>query len=358
MATSTARRLDGVAVSPAALQAAIDRLPRIRLGHLPTPLEPCPRLTSALRGSEIFVKRDDCTGLAFGGNKVRQHEFLFAAAREAGADTVVLGAGTQSNWCRQASAAAAKLGLKVALVLVHGVKGPVLQGNLLLDRVMGADVTIVPGTDLEVLPEHLEAKAAELRARGRKPYVFGWADLKTQATAAVGYVNAVVELHAQLAALGRSADAIYVAGFDVTPAGLLFGVRALGLKTRVVAINPLRTSVDRRTEIAGICGGIADLLGIDFGVRPADVTTTDDYIGEAYGLLTDAAREAILLAGRTEGLILDPVYTSKAMSGLVDHIRKGELRNGETVVFIHTGGTPALFAYAEDLELGLSDPDR
>jgi len=351
----TAAVRSNATVAPAALAEALARQPRVPLAHLPTPLEPCPRLSAALGGPDILVKRDDCTGLAFGGNKVRQHEFLFAAALAAGADTVVLGAGTQSNWCRQASAAAAKLGLKVALVLVHGVKGPMIQGNLLLDRVLDADVTVIPGTDLEVLPAHLAARAEALRAEGRKPYVFGWADVTTQAIGALGYVNAVLELYAQLQAMGRAADHIYLAGFDVTPTGVLYGVRALGLGARVVAINPLRTSVARPVEMARIAGGIGERLGLPLGLTPADVTSTDDFIGPGYGILTPAAREAILMAGRTEGLILDPVYTSKAMAGLIDHVRKGIVRKGETVVFIHTGGTPALFAYADDLALGLRD---
>jgi 1-aminocyclopropane-1-carboxylate deaminase/D-cysteine desulfhydrase-like pyridoxal-dependent ACC family enzyme len=355
MATATARTPATLPVEPAAIEAALARVPRLRLGHLPTPLEPAPRLSAALGGPDILIKRDDCTGIAFGGNKIRQHEFLFAAAKAAGADSIVIGAATQSNWCRQAAAVAAKLGLAAHLVLVHGIKGPTIQGNLLLDRILGAEVTVVPGTDLEVLPAHLAAKADELRAKGRKPYNFGWADLTTQSTAALGYVNAALELDGQLRALGREAAAIYLAGFDVTPAGLNFGVHALGRGTRVVAINPLKTSRDRRGEIADICAGIGERLGLPSPVTAADVISLDDYIGPGYGIVTPAAREAILLAGRTEGLILDPVYTSKAMAGLADHIRRGDLRKGQTVVFIHTGGTPALFAYAEDIGLGLSD---
>ncbi|MSP83333.1 MAG: pyridoxal-phosphate dependent enzyme [Alphaproteobacteria bacterium] len=355
MVTSNASRAAAAPTDRSTLQTALDRVPRLRFGHLPTALEFCPRLTAALGGPDIFVKRDDCTGIAFGGNKVRQHEFLFAAAKAAGADTVVLGAATQSNWCRQASAIAARLGMAASLVLVHGVKGPVLQGNLLLDRVLGAEVTIVPGTDLEVLPQHLAAKAAELKAKGRKPFVFGWADLRTQSTAALGYVNAALELDAQLTALGKQADAIYLAGFDVTPAGLLWGIRALGMPTQMVTLNPLQVSGDRHLQIAAIAGGIDERLGIRVGIEPDQVITIDDYIGPAYGIMTDAGREAILLAGRTEGLILDPVYTSKAMAGLIDHIRKGTLKKGQTVVFIHTGGTPALFAYADDMKLDLAD---
>jgi 1-aminocyclopropane-1-carboxylate deaminase/D-cysteine desulfhydrase-like pyridoxal-dependent ACC family enzyme len=355
MATATARRTATPPLEPAELQAALDRIPRLRLGHLPTPLESCPRLTAALGGPEILVKRDDCTGIAFGGNKIRQHEYMFAAATAAGADAIVIGAATQSNWCRQAAAIAAKLGLEAHLVLVHGVKGPLVQGNLLLDRILGAHVTIVPGTDLEVLPAHLARKAEELRAKGRKPFVFGWADLATQATAALGYVNAALELDGQLRALGRTADVVWLAGFDVTPAGLLFGLRALGRPTRVVAVNPLRTGRDRREEIAAICDGIGARLGLPSPVGVPDVVSLDDYIGPAYGVVTPAGREAILTVGRTEGLVLDPVYTAKAMAGLIDHVRRGVLHKGETVVFLHSGGTPALFAYADDLGLSLAD---
>jgi len=332
------------------LQARIDRLPRVRLGHLPTPLDPCPRLSAALGGPDIFVKRDDATGIAFGGNKVRQHEFIFPQAVAQGADTIVIGAGTQSNWCRQATAAAAKLGMKAVLLLVHGQKGPAKQGNLLLDLLMDADVTIIPGNDLEILDPLLEAKAEELRRQGRKPYVFAGPDV--QARAAVGYANAMLEIDAQVGALGRKLDHLVLCGADVTPAGLNVGARALGLSTRVAGFSPIRWKEERDVSIAHLANLTCGKLDLRPGFTAADILNDDGQIGAGYGILSEAALEAMRLVARTEGLILDPVYTSKAMAGLIAEVRAGRMRKGETVVFLHTGGTPALFAYGEDLGLG------
>ena len=338
-------------ISAAALQARIDRLPRVRLAHLPTPLDHCPRLTGALGGPEIYVKRDDMTGLAFGGNKTRQLEFLLADAVEQGADCVVAGAYTQSNWCRQITAAARKLSLDPVLILVHGEKGPRNQGNLLLDRLMGADVTVVDGEDMEVLTPLLEAKVEELRAAGRRPYLCAPFGLDTLSLSAVGYVNAAIELGGQLAEAGVRADWLYMSGANITPGGMMMGLHALGAATRVVGITPIQWTNDRPTDIARIATATAARLDLDYAFTAADVINDDGYIGEKYGVVSPAGLEALNLAARTEGLILDPVYTAKALSGLIGHIREGRVGKGETVVFLHTGGLPALFAYAEDLGL-------
>jgi D-cysteine desulfhydrase family pyridoxal phosphate-dependent enzyme len=335
----------------AELQARIDRLPRTRLAHLPTPLEPCPRLSAALGGPEILVKRDDMTGLAFGGNKARQLEFLFPGIVASGCDTIVAGAYTQSNWCRQITAAACRLGLKVELVLVHGIKGSRLTGNLLLDKLMGANVTVVDIDDVQRLPPMLEAKTAELKAAGRKPYLVSPFAMSTLSISTVGYVEAMAEIDDQLAARGKRADRVYVSGANMTPAGLMLGAKALGRPTRVIGISPVRWEEDRQTDIARIANAAAQHLGLDLGITPADVENDPDFVGEKYGLVTPECREAVKLAASTEGLILDPVYTGKAMAGLIGHIRNGKIGKDETVVFVHTGGTPALFAYAEDLEL-------
>ena len=331
------------------LQERIRALPRVRLAHLPTPLEPCPRLSRALGGPEILVKRDDLTGLAFGGNKTRQLEFLLADLADTEADVIVAGAYTQSNWCRQITAAARKLGRDVSLVLLHGRKGPLRQGNLLLDDLMGADIRVSEVDDMQRLPPLLEARAAELRAAGRRPYLVDPFDLEVLARSALGYVEAALELDAQLDAAGTDADHVYVAGANMTPAGLLLGLRALGRKARVVGIAPIEWDEDRRVDIARIASAAARLLGLDLAFGPEEVISHGDYIGEGYGVLSAAARDAFLLAARSEGLILDPVYTGKAMAGLCDHVRRGLVGRGETVVFVHTGGNPAVFAYAEDL---------
>lgn len=332
------------------LRARIDALPRVQLAHLPTPLERCSRLAEALGAPEIWIKRDDLTGLAFGGNKTRQLEFVFADILAKGADTVVAGAYTQSNWCRQITGAARKLGLEVSLVLLHGEKGPALQGNLLLDRLMGADVTVVDLDTMERLTPVLEAKRDELRRAGRKPYLVAPFALDELVLGAIGYVNAALELDAQLEAAGLDPDWLYLCGANMTPAGMALGLRALGRRTRVVNVAPIAWSEPRAVDIARIASATARRLGLNLRIAPEDIQSHDDYIGERYGVVTAAGREAMQLVARTEGIILDPVYSSKAMAGLIDHVRTGRIGQGP-VVFLHTGGTPALFAYADDLGL-------
>ena len=339
----------------AELQARIDALPRVRLAHLPTPLERCPRLSAALGGPDIWIKRDDLTGLAFGGNKTRQLEFLFADILAAGADTVVAGAYTQSNWCRQITGAARKLGLEVALLLLHGEKGPALQGNLLLDRLMGAEVTVVDLASMEDLTPRLEAKAAELERAGRTPYVVRPFGLDKLVLGAVGYVNGALELDAQLEAAGIEPDFLYLCGANMTPAGMALGLKALGRRTRLTNFAPIVWSEPRAVDIARVATATAARLDLDLRLAPADIDNHDDYIGERYGVVTAGGREALRLLAGAEGIILDPVYSAKAMAGLIDHVRRGRIGKSQTVVFVHTGGTPALFAYAADLDL--SPPD-
>jgi 1-aminocyclopropane-1-carboxylate deaminase/D-cysteine desulfhydrase-like pyridoxal-dependent ACC family enzyme len=334
------------------LEARIAALARVPLAHLPTPLDPCPRLSEALGGPDIHIKRDDLTGLAFGGNKTRQLEFLFADVLARGADIVVAGAYSQSNWCRQITAAARKLGLEAALVLLHGVKGPRRQGNLLLMRLLGAEVAVVDLDDMQLLEPLLQAKADELAAAGRTPYVIAPFDLDQLALSTVGYVNAAVELDAQLEDAGLTPDYLYTAGANMTPAGLALGLAALGRATRVINISPITWDVDRATDIARIASAAARLLDLGIELRPADVTVDEGYIGEGYGIVSRESRAARKLVAESEGIFLDRGYSSKAMAGLIDHVRTGRVAKGESVVFLHTGGTPALFAYADDLEPG------
>ena len=334
------------------LRQRIRAVPRVRLAHLPTPLEHCPRLARALGGPDIYIKRDDLTGLAFGGNKTRQLEFLLADMVEKEADVIVAGAYTQSNWCRQITAAARKLERDVSLVLLHGEKGPARQGNLLLDDLMGADITVTDVDDMQKLLPLLEEKAEALRGAGRRPYLVNPFDLDILARSTVGYVEAAVELDAQLDEAGVDADYVYVSGANMTPAGLMLGLRALGRKACVAGITPIEWDEDRRVDIARIASATARLLDLNLAFGPEDVTNHDGYIGERYGVVSDASREAFLLTARSEGVILDPVYTSKAMAALCDHVRRGLIGSDEVVVFVHTGGNPAVFAYAEDLLAG------
>jgi len=331
------------------LAARLARIPRVQLAHLPTPLEACPRFSARVGGVQVYIKRDDLTGLALGGNKTRQLEFLFAEILTGGFDTIVAGAYTQSNWCRQISAAAAKFGLKARLVLMHGVKGPAVQGNLLLDRLLGAEVKVVDLDEMQRLAPLLEEEARALSAQGRRPYVLDPFAPEMLSLSALGYVNAALELDRQLADAEVSADHVYIAGANMTPAGLLVGLRALGSRARLISLSPIRWKEDRATDIARIANAAAERLSLDCHFVAGDIVSEENYIGERYGLLTPAAREAIHLLGETEGILLDPVYSGKAMAGLIDHVRQGRIGRDETVVFVHTGGQPALFAYAQEL---------
>ncbi|MBI3962774.1 MAG: D-cysteine desulfhydrase family protein [Deinococcus sp.] len=330
-----------------ALRERVALRPRIPLAHLPTPLDEALNLSRAL-GPRILIKRDDATGLAFGGNKTRQLEFLMADARAQGADTIVACAATQSNFCRQTTAAARKLGMDVALLLSRGVKGTTLQGNLLLDHLMGAAIEFVDFWSIDQFLEAMEAKAEALRRQGKKPYVM---DMWRQLTpiAAVAYVDCFLELADQLDQRGIAADYLYLSGANITPAGLALAAKATGSQIQVVGVTPMRWEEDRPTDIARIANATAQLLGIDTRLTPQEIKNLEGYIGQGYGMVSEQGAEAIKLVARTEGLFLDPVYSSKGMAGLIDQIRQGHIRPDQTVVFLHTGGTPALFAYHQEL---------
>jgi 1-aminocyclopropane-1-carboxylate deaminase/D-cysteine desulfhydrase-like pyridoxal-dependent ACC family enzyme len=339
------------AATRADLRQRLARLPRVPLGHWPTPLDDAPRLSAALGGPRLLVKRDDCTGLALGGNKTRQLELILGRALAEGCNCLVAGAFAQSNWCRQIAAAGAKLGLSVHLVLKSGVTGMEPQGNLLLDRLFGATITFVDIPDAEALTPQLEAAAARLAAEGRRPRVLGTHDDKLLAAAA--YVEAMVELDEQMVAQGLAADRLYLSGADKTPAGCHLGMAALGGRTRVTGITPIAWEVPRPGDIAAIATDTARLLGLDLAFQGSDIDNDDGHIGARYGLPSPEGTAAMALCSRTEGLVLDPVYTAKAMAGLIADIRSGAVGPDETVVFLHTGGLPALFALADEVARGL-----
>lgn len=334
-------------IDAAGLRARLHALPRVSLAFLPTPFERAPRFSAALGGPDIWIKRDDMTGLCFGGNKTRQLEYVFAQVLAQGCDTIVAGAYTQSNWCRQMTAAARKLGLEISLTLLHGELGPVKQGNFLLYGLMGADVSVVKIDTLEKLQPHLEEKAAQLRAAGRKPYVVGPMELDNLSLGALGYVEAATELDMQFTAAGIDPDVICLSGANMTPAGMALGLAAMGRRARIVNVAPIQWSEPRDVDIARIANAAAERLGLATRIEPSAIENHDEYIGERYGIPTDGGREALRLLARTEGIIVDPVYSGKALAGLIDLIRRGEITGGQTAVFLHTGGTPALFAYAD-----------
>ncbi|NLE77460.1 MAG: D-cysteine desulfhydrase family protein [Chloroflexi bacterium] len=327
------------------LKQRLAGFPRLCLAHLPTPLEPMPRLSERLGGPALWVKRDDATGLAFGGNKPRQMEFRLGQALEQGADCVLVGAAVQSNFCRVTAAACAKLGLEAHLVLrkVPGQRTDYPQGNLLLDHVLGAQVELVEGTE-EEQQARMRALAQELRAAGRTPYITGWTDVQV---GALGYANAILEMLEQFEKLDLRPAAIVSSSGGCTQAGMLVATRALGLNLPVWSVYHGGHGPDARARVARVANGVADLLGLPLTFSADDVPAFNQYFAPAYPTPNDAGLDALRLTARTEGLLLDPVYTGKAMAGLIDQVRSGRWRRADNVVFVHTGGTPAIFAYAD-----------
>lgn len=336
-----------VPVTPAVLWERINRLPRLRLAHLPTPLEECPRLSQALGGPRILIKRDDLTGLAFGGNKTRNLEFRLAEAVSAGADTIVARLELQSNSARQTVAAANKLGLRTYLLLRGRAPWP-WQGNVLVDAILGAEIRMVDADEPEALEQATEAMMAELRAQGRRPYSLVDASMFAVA-AGLAYTICVLELWEQLDRIGTRADFIYLSSGSKGQAGVMLGARSLGMDCQTVGITAHpRPLAIRQAETADIANQTAALLDLDVTFDPEEVINEDGYAGQ-YGVPTEGGLEAIRLVARTEGILLDPIYSGKAMAGLIDHIRQGRIGRDRTVVFIHTGGTPALFTHAGDI---------
>jgi len=342
------------ALPAAQLRAAIDRLPRASLGVFPTPLEDAPRLSEALGGPRILIKRDDLTGLAFGGNKTRKLEFNMGEALEHGVDVVVGTAAAQSNHCRQAAAAAAKYGLECHLLLRGGRKDTYPpQGNLLLDHILGAKVRLLRGEELKRIPEVVNAYMEDLRTQGRRPYQI-MNTLASDMLGAVAYVEALLELQDQLDVRGIRATRLYVASLGGTGGGLTLAAKLVAPWMRVVCFTPMDSVAVRRPKMSAEANAAAERLGIEARLSPEDITLHDEYIGEAYGVPTEQGMAAIQLVARTEGIILEPTYTAKAMAGLIDHARRGIIGRAETVIFIHTGGLPALFAYNQELAAALA----
>jgi 1-aminocyclopropane-1-carboxylate deaminase/D-cysteine desulfhydrase-like pyridoxal-dependent ACC family enzyme len=335
-------------VSPAQLLAAADRLPRVRLAHLPTPLEEVPRFSAAIGGGvRVFVKRDDCTGLLLGGNKARHNEFLLGDAVDQGCDLVVWGAGVQSNNCRQTAAGCAKLGLECRLYLsrLHYDTAP--QGNLLLDYLVGAHVEFV---DVNLGPELnglLAAKADEFRRAGRKPYF--WNPPRVVPLSAVSYAVCVAEIAQQLAALNLTPDALYVSSAGATGAGVALGAAALGLKCPARLVCPMHWPWSIPQSMADAANAAADRLGIPTRLTPRDIDADESFVEPGYGLPSKRGQEALHLMARTEAILTDPTYSAKALAALVADVRAGKYRPGSVLVFIHTGGIPAVFVHPEQV---------
>lgn len=329
------------------LRQAAAKLPRVRLAHLPTPFEELARFSRRLEGPRVFIKRDDCTGLAMGGNKTRHNEFLFGEALQQNADVLVWGAGVQSNNCRQTAAACNKFGLECHLYLSRAAHNDDVQGNLLLDHLLGAKVHLIDEPMGPGLDNLLLEKAKELREAGRRPFV--WDRITGRPIAAVSYALCLAELLDQARAQGIEPTHVYAAAAGATGAGLAIGKAILGWPGKVRLLCPIRWPWDTPADLANVANQTAELLRLPHRVSPADIDVRTDYMGPKYGAVTPGGREAMDLIARTEGILLDPVYTAKAMAGLIDDARQHRLAPRDRAVFIHTGGTPALFAYRDEL---------
>lgn len=329
------------------LASRIDALPRVRLAYLPTPLEDAPRLSGALGGPRILIKRDDLTGLPLSGNKTRMFEFSLAQALREGADTVVMSSSVQSNYCRQLAFACRKLGLELHLVLrrVRGERDLDIQGNLFLDLLAGAKVEIVDAEDADQ-PQLVRAKAQVLRQEGHKVYEARGTE-HGEALEALAYVDCALELAEQLEEKQINANYLFVSANDTTQAGLCVGAKYLGAGWQIIGINPSRDN--STSTIARIANEVAALLRLEISFTSEEIVNTNAYVGEGYGKMTREAFEATELVARTEAILLDPVYTGKAMAALVCLVQEGKIRRDETVVFVHTGGFPTLFAYRDEL---------
>jgi D-cysteine desulfhydrase family pyridoxal phosphate-dependent enzyme len=332
----------------------LSSFPRVKIAHVPTALEEMPNLTRALGGPELFVKRDDNTGVAFGGNKARQLEYYFGEALEQGADTILITGAVQSNYARMTAAVSARLGMECHIQLEERVSDTDelyrTSGNVLLDRLMGAKIHSYPeGEDERGADLALEKKAEDLRRKGAKPYVIplgpGHPPL-----GALGYIEAAAEFLNQLDEKGMKIDDIIIpSGSGLTQGGLLFGLRALGSSIRVTGNCHRRTALFQKERIAQVIKGISELLGIDDPIKEEDIVLYDIAIGPGYGLMDAGTREAILLAAQKEALFCDPVYSGKAMAGMISLIREGRFRKDSHVLFWHTGGQPAIFAYGSKI---------
>jgi L-cysteate sulfo-lyase len=335
-------------MQPRDLRARIGAMPRVRLAHLPTPLDACRNLSETV-GRSISIKRDDCTGLAFGGNKVRQHEFILADAIAAGADCIIQGSASQSNHSRQLAAAGARLGLEVFLVPKSDRFSHPLQGNFLIDHLLGA--TILPIAEDQSITFHKEKLAAELRSQGRTPYVVGMGAQRALTLAAVAYVEAMLEV-VEAGSGAAPFDWIFVTSQGSTQAGLQLACELLGLPTRVVGVNPMTETHEAYmsvAEITELVHGAAAVLGVQSGVTEDDIVNTTDYVGPGYGVPSEASCEAIHTLGAAEGTILDPVYSGKGFAGLLDYCRRDIAAPGDRLMFLHTGGLPALFSHAAEV---------
>jgi len=324
-------------------------MPRVSLGFFPTPLVELSKLSKKLDGPRIFMKRDDNTGLALGGNKTRKLEFILGDALAQGADTVITAGAVQSNHCRQTAAAAASLGLECHLVL-GGEEPDHFDGNLLLDKIF-ASYFHWAGKNRkgEDIPQIVE----QLKKQGKRTYVVPYGG--SNELGAVAFVEAFKELESQRQSFQTSFTYIvFASSSGGTQAGLMLGKKVLRSSSQIVGINIDKGETDKvpfDQYIVSLANRTAKLMGEKYEFSDEDLILNSDYVGEGYGVIGALENEAISLTAQTEGILLDPVYTGRAMGGLIDMIRSGKVKTTDSVLFWHTGGAPALFAYSDGLDI-------
>ena len=330
----------------------LGRFPRLRFGHLPTPLEYLENLTRKLGGPEIWIKRDDCTGMSTGGNKTRKLEFLMAEARAEAADIVLTQGATQSNHARQTVAFAARMGVDSHILLEDrtGIQSTGYQhnGNVFLDLLHGATLEHHPGgTDMEAA---MAATADRFREDGRRPYSIPGGG--SNATGALGYVNAALELVNQANEVGLRIDhVVHATGSTGTQAGMAVGLVGINSGVPLLGISVRATKSIQEDNVFRLASATAERVGCPGIVDRSDVVANSDYVGEGYGIPNEGTIEAIRMMARLEGILLDPVYSGKGMAGLIDLIRTGHFKRGQNVVFLHTGGSVGLFGYTDFFDL-------
>tara|TARA_B100001250_G_scaffold26408_1_gene21807 strand:+ start:2319 stop:3317 length:999 start_codon:yes stop_codon:yes gene_type:complete len=329
----------------------LSRYPRVSLAHLPTPFEYLPRLTEYLNGPNIYVKRDDCTGLGTGGNKTRKLEFLIADAIEKKADVVITQGAVQSNHARQTAAAAAKVGMRCELVFEKRVTDAssayMESGNVFLDKLFGANIQEVEsGSDMN---KEMENISSALREEGMNPYIIPGGG--SNSIGALGYVDCVFELIGQANTMNVVIDTIiHATGSAGTQAGIVVGAKALNSKIPVLGIGVNADKEKQEEKVYQLACELSDFMGLPGLVERNDIVANCDYVGDGYGIPTDEMNEAILLLARQEGLLFDPVYSGKGLAGMIDLINKGYFKKQENIAFIHTGGSAGLFAYHDLLK--------
>jgi len=344
------------------LENKINEFPSVSLTSLPTPLYSLENLSRELTGPEILIKRDDLTGLAFGGNKSRKLELIIADALKKQSDTLITWASLQSNWCLQLAAAARRYGLKPILVLFKTSDLPFFyDGNLLLDFLLEAEIQVKEteekgkSVSQEKAFSLLKEIAEEEKKKGYKPYVVSVGGSATggdmdKPLGALAYLKAMLEIAGQLSVINKEVSHIVIAsGSGATQAGLLVGAKALGLKTKVIGICVSDKKEEFLLQVKDIALKLIEILQIDVEIEDREIILFDDYLYEGYGVVNKQVAEIIRSVFKKEGLVLDPVYTSKAMIGLVDLIEKGYFSSKDRVLFVHTGGSPALFAFKDRL---------